>query len=80
MVGWKDRRNNVAFIDLAPQNFALVHCRGDQITNSLAEEAKGGRVELSTMGSEVCMFHIFSVIFLYSVAYSALVEQRGISR
>jgi hypothetical protein len=43
MVGWKDRRNNVEFIDLAPHNFALVHCCGDRITNSLAEEAKGGR-------------------------------------
>jgi hypothetical protein len=67
MVGWKDERNNVEFIDLAPHNFALVHCRGDQITNSLAEEAKGGRVdvELLTMGSGDCLFHIFSVILIF---------------
>jgi hypothetical protein len=69
MVGWKDRRNNVEFIDLAPHNFALVHCRGDRITNSLVEEAKGGQVdvELSTMGSVDCLFHTFSVILICSL-------------
>jgi hypothetical protein len=46
-----------------------VHCHGDQITNSLAEEAKGGRVdvELSTMGLGDCLFHIFSVILICSL-------------
>jgi hypothetical protein len=63
MVGRKDRRYTVEFIDLSPHNFVLVHCHGDRITNSLAEEAKGGRVdvELSTMGAGDCLFHIFSV-------------------
>jgi hypothetical protein len=40
---------------------ALVHCRDDRITNSLAKEARGDRVELSAMGSGDCLFHILSV-------------------
>jgi hypothetical protein len=44
-----------------------VHCHGDRITNSLAEEAKGGRVDvkLPTMGSGDCLFHILSVILIF---------------
>ena len=59
MDGWKDRRYTVEFIDLSPHNFALAHCHGDWITNSLAEEAKGGRVELSTMGWSLLVSHLF---------------------
>jgi hypothetical protein len=65
MVGRKDRRKTVELIDLDPHEVAIVHRRGDRITNSLAEEARGDRVELSTMGLS-CLFHIFSAILIFS--------------
>jgi hypothetical protein len=64
MVGRKDRRKTVEFIDLAPHEVAIVHRHGDRITNSLAEEARGDWVELSTMGWS-CLFQIFSVILIF---------------
>jgi hypothetical protein len=59
MVGQKDRRKTVEFINLAPHEVAIVHRRGDRITNSLAEEARGGRVELSPMGWKFACFTSF---------------------
>jgi hypothetical protein len=67
MAGRKDRRKTVEFIDLAPHEVAIVHHCGDRITNSLAEEARGDRVELSTMGWRLLVSHLFCYFDIFCV-------------